>query len=167
MMIIRLVKMVGRMITVANIEKVTIETLVITVIVVTVVVVVVVVVAAIIVLALRVNIVARVVIIAIVIDNWNTGRKSNNTSKSSSSSSSSNNNCNSISSSSSSSIVAVTIRTISFHPFDLTIYPMCSRHRYQETLLHYMHSCIVTLEKVHAHSPPDSNKTRRAHRNGL
>ena len=35
MMIIRLVKMVGRMITVANIEKETIETLVITVIVIT------------------------------------------------------------------------------------------------------------------------------------
>ena len=150
MMIIRLVKMVGRMITVANIEKATIETLVITVIVVTVVV------AAIIVLALRVNIVARVVIIAIVIKNWKTGRKSNNTSKSSSSvvvviiivillvvav-----------------AVVAVTIRTVLFHPFDLTIYPMCSRHSYQETLLHYMHSCIVTLEKLHAHSPPDSNK---------
>ena len=52
MIIIRLVKTVGRMITVANIEKVTIETLVITVIVVTVVIV------AIIVLGLRVNIVA-------------------------------------------------------------------------------------------------------------
>ena len=74
MMIIRLVKMVGRMITVANTEKVTIETLVIIVKVVTVVVV------AIIVLALRVNIVARVVIIAIVINNWKTGRKSNTTS---------------------------------------------------------------------------------------
>ena len=39
MMIIRLVKTVGRMIPVANIEKVTIETLVITIIVVTVVIV--------------------------------------------------------------------------------------------------------------------------------
>ena len=66
MMIIKLVKMVGRMITVANIEKVTIETLGITVIVVTGVVVV----AAIIVLALRVNTVARVAIIAIIIINW-------------------------------------------------------------------------------------------------
>ena len=149
MMIIRLVKMVGRMITVANIEKATIETLVITVIVVTVVV------AAIIVLALRVNIAARVVIIAIVIK---IGRLEGKViipvrvvvavvvvviiiaivlvvAV---------------------AVVAVTIRTVLFHPFDLTIYPMCSRHRYQETLLHYMHSCIVTLEKVHAHSAPDS-----------
>ena len=62
-------------------------------------------------------------------------------------------------------VVTVTVRTVLFHPFDLTIYPMCSRHRCQETLLHYMHSCIVTLEKVHAHSPPDSNNNSNGSKN--
>ena len=132
-------KMVGRMITVANIEKVTIETLAITVIVVTVVIV------AILVLALyewAFNIAARaviipvrvvvaaVVVVLIIVTVLVVAV----------------------------AVVAVTIRTVLFHPVDLTIYPMCSRRRCQETMLHYMHSCIVTLEKVHAHSPPDSKK---------